>query len=177
LLVLLDSRCPLLHFPPSLATYLSGRKVILVLTKVDISGAARAAAWTDYFRERYPHLRVVQVESYVGREPDDLQGCKRHIPRLPITFRERLVEEIKQVHAEMLQPPDKVKANAKWFQQWNPPVKVDIDWVGVLNAEGSEVGTVVGTSRPSDGKGDDATLTSVEESGYLTIGLIGKNLG
>jgi hypothetical protein len=174
LLVLLDSRCPLLHFPHSLATYLQGREVILVLTKVDISGAARAEAWTDYFRKRYPHLRVVQVESYVGKASDNLQGCKIFEPHLPISFKERLVEEIKAVHAELLQPPDKVKANPKWLQQWKPSVKRDIDWVGALNTGGSNPGAAVGEPvylRNTDEAEDSA---SNEEPEFLTIGLIGK---
>ncbi|KAI9057718.1 hypothetical protein FKP32DRAFT_1689029 [Trametes sanguinea] len=69
LLILLDSRCPTLHFPPALTSYLSSvsnaphLRLILVLTKVDIAGPARAAAWTAYLHARHPGLRVVQVES------------------------------------------------------------------------------------------------------------------
>jgi 50S ribosome-binding GTPase len=120
---------------------------------------------------------VVQVESYVGKASDNLQGRKLYEPHLPITFRERLVEEIKQVHAEMLEPPDKVKANPKWLQQWKPSVKRDIDWLGALNAKGSQVGTVVGETvcpRKTDTEEDDATSTNVQEPEFLTIGLIGK---
>ena len=152
-----------------------GRNVILVLTKVDISGAARAEAWTDYFRKRYPHLRVVQVESYVGKASDNLQGRKLYEPHLPVTFREKLVEEIKAVHTEMLQPPDKVKANPKWLQQWKPSVKRDIDWVGALNARGSDVGTVVGeTVKSTEMQERDAPSNNVQEPEFLTIGLIGR---
>jgi ribosome biogenesis GTPase A len=87
ILVLLDSRAPLLHYPPSLVEYLSDRRVILVLTKVDISGAARADAWTRYFNAHYPGLRVVQVESYLEKEASavhqvpDLQtiGTNEHL--------------------------------------------------------------------------------------------------
>lgn len=103
--MLLDSRCPLLHYPSSLSAYLSDRKVILVLTKVDISGPARAEAWTAYLRTHYPGLRVVQVEAYVEKEARvGHQGRKLYEPHLPQGFRERLVEAIKEVHAEMLEP-------------------------------------------------------------------------
>ena len=164
-----------MHYPPSLATYLSGHNVILVLTKVDISGPARAEAWTDYFRKRYPHLRVVQVESYVGKASDNVQGRKLYEPHLPVTFREKLVEEVKAVHAEMLQPPDKIKANPKWLQQWKPSVKQDVDWVGALNARGSEVGTVVSETVRSTEMGENNTPSiSVQEPEFLTIGLIGR---
>lgn len=72
ILVLLDSRAPLLHYPPSLAAYLSDRRVILVLTKVDISGPARADAWSRYLTAHYPGLKVVQVESYIEKETTSL---------------------------------------------------------------------------------------------------------
>ena len=88
ILVLLDSRCPLVHYPPCLSTYLSNRQVILVLTKIDISGPVRAEAWTTYFRTHYPGLRVVQVESYVEKEARaEHQGKTTYRPHLPNQFR------------------------------------------------------------------------------------------
>lgn len=176
ILVLLDSRCPLLHYPPSLSTYLSDRKVILVLTKVDISGPARADAWTDYFRSKYPGLRVVQVESYVEKETGiGHQGRKQFEPYLPKTFREKLVDAIREEHSEMLQPPDKVKANPAWLKSWKAPVKRNIDWEAVLNAGGGKVGSVVGGAvapRPKDTE----QAEHEEEPEFLTIGLIGMCL-
>jgi hypothetical protein len=124
---------------------------------------------------------VVQVESYVGKSSDNLQGRKLYEPHLPITFRERLVEEIKKVHAEMLQPPDKVKANPKWLHQWRPSVKRGIDWAGALNAGGSNVGTIVNESvfprKSTEIEEDNAPSTSIQEPEFLTIGLIGRILG
>ncbi|KAJ6621206.1 hypothetical protein B0H10DRAFT_2019215 [Mycena sp. CBHHK59/15] len=176
ILVLLDSRAPLLHFPPSLATYLSERRVILVLTKVDISGPIRADAWTRYFNIHYPGLRVVQVESYVEKEArSGHQGRKQYEPHLPESFRHRLVEAIKQQHAEMLQPPEKVKANPAWLERWKPSIKRDVNWEQVLNACGGQVGTAVGgAAAPRAGEDESAD----EEPKFLTIGLIGQpNVG
>ncbi|KAK7064098.1 P-loop containing nucleoside triphosphate hydrolase protein [Favolaschia claudopus] len=170
ILVLLDSRVPLLHYPPSLVEYLSDRRVILVLTKVDISGPMRANAWIDYFAVHYPNLKVVQVESYVERESTSLhQGRRQHDPRIPETFRRRLVEAIQAEHAAMLEPPEKIRADPVKFEKWNPRVKRDIDWERVLTAEGDKVGTVVGG--PAAPNEDD-------DHKYLTIGLIGQpNVG
>ncbi|KAJ7161420.1 hypothetical protein C8R43DRAFT_1176109, partial [Mycena crocata] len=174
ILVLLDSRAPLLHYPPSLGTYLSDRHVILVLTKVDISGPARADAWTRYFNTLYPNIRVVQVESYVEKEATSLhQGRKQHEPHLPESFRHRLVEAIREEHAEMLDPPEKVKANPARLASWKPPVKRDIDWERVMAADGANVGTLVGG--PAVPREDDS---AEEEPKFLTIGLIGQpNVG
>jgi hypothetical protein len=179
ILVLLDSRCPLLHFPPYLSAYLSDRKVILVLTKVDISGHDRAEAWTAYFRKHYPELRVVQVESYVEKEArSGHQGRRQYEPHLPQGFRERLVDAVREVHAEMLQPPEKIRGNEDRMKRWKPPVKQDINWEAVLRAGGTKVGTVVGGTaapRPKDelevvdGQHED------QEPEFLTIGLIGES--
>jgi hypothetical protein len=121
---------------------------------------------------------VVKVESYIAKDSENLQGSKRYDPHLPTIFRERLVEAIKDVHAGMLEPPEKVKANMRWLQQWKPSVKRDIDWAGVLNAGGSEVGTIIGgPAHPgaSDEKQeDDTTSTADQEPEFLTIGLLGR---
>lgn len=176
ILVLLDSRCPLLHFPPSLSHYLLDRKVILVLTKVDISGPARADAWTEYFREQYPTLRVVQVESYVEKEASfGHQGRKQFEPRLPQTFRERLVDAIKEAHTELSQLSDNIKANATWRKKWKPLVKHEIDWDGLLKAGGSQAGSIVSGPAAPTGKEISSDDESYEdrEPEFLTIGLIG----
>ncbi|KAJ7727816.1 hypothetical protein DFH07DRAFT_757553 [Mycena maculata] len=177
ILVLLDSRAPLLHYPPSLATYLSDRRVILVLTKVDISGPIRADAWTRYFNTHYPRLKVVQVESYIEKETTSvhqvLLGRKQHEPHLPESFRHRLVEAIREEHAAMLEPPENVKSNPARLAHWKPPVKREVDWERVMAAEDGKVGTFVGG--PAVPHEDDA---SEEEPKFLTIGLIGQpNVG
>ncbi|KAF7303234.1 G domain-containing protein [Mycena kentingensis (nom. inval.)] len=173
LLVLLDSRAPLLHFPPSLQDYLSDKRVILVLTKVDISGPERAEAWTRYLNVHYPGYRVVQVESYVEKEVGALhQGQRHHQPHIPEEFRRRLVDAIREEHAALLEPPENVKSNPKKLEHWKPGVKKDIDWESVMRAEGDKVGTAVGgplVPHPED---------STEEPQFFTIGLIGQpNVG
>jgi ribosome biogenesis GTPase A len=170
LLVLLDSRSPLLHFPPSLSTYLSFRKVVLVLTKVDITGSARADAWASYFRKRYPGVRVVQVKSYVEKEESERkQGRKMFDPHLPLTFREMLVDALKVTHAEMLDPPDKLKGDEKKLKQWRPIVKREVDWEQVLSVQGD-------VSVPSGQ--EECEVEEGLEPDYLTIGLIGQpNVG
>ncbi|KAJ7070863.1 GTPase [Mycena amicta] len=174
LLVLLDSRAPMLHFPPSLQAYLNDRNVILVLTKVDISGPERAEAWTKYLNARYPTFKVVQVEAYVEKEATSFhQGHRQHRPHMPETFRSRLVQAIREEHAAMLEPPEAIKANPARLEKWKPRIKREIDWDRVLNAEGEKVGSVIGG--PAAPHEDDS---SEEEPQFLTIGLIGQpNVG
>ena len=193
LLILLDARCPLLHYPPSLASHLAGlpsRKIILVLTKVDITGPERANEWSGYLKKQHPDVRVVQVESYVPKElgPNDdgtSKRSQRFEPCLPQTFRERLVQALREVHQELLQPPESVRENEVKMKHWKPTVKADVDWAAVLGARGDKVGQAVGGSvvaRPGAFEAvtedDDLTdekqeATEVAGPNFLTIGLIG----
>lgn len=224
LLVLLDSRCPPLHLPSSLSGYLNistssqndpsprskqsskskAPRVILVLTKVDISGPARTASWISFLNTNYPGLPVVPVEAYAPKSSLTVeQGSTRYEPHLPGTFRERLVHTIKDVHDQLLQPPQWVTASRSGeseeerlqrIAQWKPRVKRDIDWDGVLKAKGNLVGKAVGGAAVPKGQdvehetevddGDDGKVSDSEEEQtsdayewkepeFLTVGVIG----
>ena len=208
ILVLLDSRCPPLHLPPSLASYLSlpganpdtvsdtiGKSkmtnVILVLTKVDISGPAHAAAWSSYLDTQYPGIPVVPVEAYAPKTADPggkTQGRVRYKPHIGGTFRERLVHVLKDVHAKMLIPPDRVRQNKEKEKDRRPRVRVDIDWERVMNATAARVEKIDDSTSPKD-KGEQcgdmgaSTCNEVDscnpedmESKFLTVGLIGMSV-
>lgn len=192
LLILLDSRCPLLHYPPSLASYLASphiaghTRAILVLTKVDISGPVRAAAWTQFLNRKLPHLRVVQVESYTEKpRGESTSGRKYFEPHLPSAFRQALVEALKDTHTELLTPPERLRNNPERLKTWKPPVKREVNWQQVLHAYGGQVGTFIGGPTAPKPKeevtgdeieretGDDEYNTQVEHE-FLTIGVIGE---
>ena len=193
-MILLDSRCPLLHYPPSLASYLAGlpnRKIILVLTKVDISGPDRANGWSDYLKKRYPHVRIIQVEAYVPKElgPNEegtSKRSRRFEPHLPHTFRERLVQALREVHQELLQPPEVIRRDEVKAKRWKPSVKGEINWDAVLSARGDKVGQAIGgpiaprqntlDSAVEDGGPPDEKQEPAEavEPDFLTVGLIGN---
>jgi ribosome biogenesis GTPase A len=69
-MLLLDARCPPLHYPPSLDAYIKSlrpaRQVILVLTKIDIIGEECALAWRAWLKDRYGRsgVQVVGVQSF-----------------------------------------------------------------------------------------------------------------
>lgn len=193
-MILLDSRCPLLHYPPSLASYLAGlpnRKIILVLTKVDISGPDRANAWSDYLKKQHPHVRIVQVESYIPKElgPNDEGTSKRSRrvePHLPHTFRERLVQALREVHQELLQPPEVIRGDEAKVKLWKPSVKGEVDWDAVLSARGDKVGQAIGgptvprqdaldpTTEDGERLDEEQEPAEVVEPDFLTVGLIGN---
>ncbi|CAL1695099.1 unnamed protein product [Somion occarium] len=197
LLILLDARCPLLHYPPSLSAYLSNpylarrTRTILVLTKVDIVGPVRAEAWTRFLKQKYPNLRIVQVESYIEKSAGEGSGQRKHYePHLPSTFRQTLVEALKETHAEFLEPPVRLKDFPEKLAKWKPSVKRNIDWDAVLHARGGQVGTVVGGAtapRPTDlppqgipenSDEEDEQREAEPEPEVFTIGLIGQpNVG
>lgn len=143
--------------------------MILVLTKVDIVGPVRAAAWKNYFSTTFPDLRIVQVQAYTSKEEGFYhQGRTRYESQLPQAFREMLVEAIRSIHAEMLEPPEKIKANPERLSSWKPPVKRDINWSTATTIP-QEPGNVVYDHEP---KAED------EEPPFLTIGLLGQpNVG
>jgi hypothetical protein len=159
------------------------RKVILVLTKVDISGPTRAASWTHYFNKHYPNLRVVQVEAYTEKTASARhQGRAMYEPHLPESFKERLVQAIQEVHLEMMEPPERIKVDDDKLKRWKPPAKKDIDWEGVIKAGGNQVGSAVGGAmapkpKSIDGEGaEEGEADAGQEPEFLTIGLIGESL-
>ncbi|KAH0838031.1 hypothetical protein J3R83DRAFT_6271 [Lanmaoa asiatica] len=211
LLVLLDSRCAPLHLPSSLAAHLSipsssspqsdpnscskqsskstALRIIIVLTKVDISGLTRTASWTSFLNANYPGVPVVPVEAYS--------------PKSSLT--------VQQGPYSLLQPPHWVttlrageseEERLQRIDQWRPKVKRVIDWDGVLRAKGNLVGKTVGGAAVPKGRdvkyetegaevegGDDVKASDSEEvqmgdahewkePEFLTVGVIGQpNVG
>lgn len=154
-----------------------------MLTKVDISGPVRASAWARYLIEHHPGLRVVQVEAYTEKTASaQHQGRTSYEPHLPQSFKERLVQAIKGVHAEMMEPPDRIKGDAEKMKRWKPPTKREIDWERVSKVGGGQVGNIMGGAtapKPKDGDVDTddpaGEAMSEMEPEFLTIGLIGKS--
>jgi hypothetical protein len=171
--VLLDSRCPLIHYPPSLDGYLAKRKVIFVLTKVDITGPVCVKAWVDYLRIQFPGTRIVQVESYMEKNSTAEQGRPRFEPHIPADFRNSLVGAIREAHAELLEPPSEVQSNPSRLATWKPPVKRDVDWTLVKN-EPDRDDKPSGTHSPPHDLGQAIDDSEPGEMQYLTVGLIGS---
>ncbi|CAO1619510.1 unnamed protein product [Sympodiomycopsis kandeliae] len=176
LLVLLDARCPPVHLPPSLESFLTrfaNRRTILVLTKKDIVGEQIASQWRSYLQEKYPHWQVVVTESYQKRTPNEGQG-QRHkfVPFLSPQSRSDLFEAIQRVHAGLVTPPARIRDDDEQLKQWKPPCDPHIDWAKVQhNIHTNQYDDDDAGSQTSD---TDPTLSF----DTLTIGLIGQpNVG
>ncbi|KAH9912144.1 P-loop containing nucleoside triphosphate hydrolase protein [Epithele typhae] len=185
ILILLDARCPTLHFPPALADYLSNMpnadsvRIVLVLTKVDIAGPERAVAWHHHLRARHPGMRVVQVESYAEQPHAGGASTGARKPHLPSAFRRTLVDAVRDAHAELLESPEASKSTV---ERPRPRMRSQVDWENVLAAHGSQVGAVFddsAASKPQEPTSEDSGGNSeASEPEYLSIGLIGQpNVG
>jgi len=66
LLVILDVRYAPATFPPSLYQYIKekGKQMIIVLNKIDLITGELAAAWKNYFQNRYPGIHIVFFTSF-----------------------------------------------------------------------------------------------------------------
>ncbi|BGP23992.1 mmr1/hsr1 GTP binding protein [Rhodotorula toruloides] len=163
LLVLIDVRFPLLHYPPSLRHYLRTLKpypkpVILVLTKTDLVPRWVSEAWKRYFEkdasaqdegdghaEGGAKVEVVLMESYKEEERgEDTQGTHaRLVPATPPPARHALLSALRCAHASLLTPPPVVASSPERLARWKPKVRKDVDWEGV-EEEGGETGVRAG---------------------------------
>ncbi|KZV83144.1 P-loop containing nucleoside triphosphate hydrolase protein [Exidia glandulosa HHB12029] len=167
LIVLLDSRLPPLHFPPSLQSFLSTvkppRKIILVLTKADITGPEHCAAWSRWLENRHPGVRVVTVESYRPKPMAQGAGVESHIPAQSMR---QFVDALKATHAELTTRPETIRHDPAKVAAWKPSVKEHVDW-DVLVQPHHRRATI-----------PDQEPEESEEKRYLTLGLIGQpNVG
>ncbi|CAO0802428.1 unnamed protein product [Mucor circinelloides] len=72
ILIVMDIRNPLLHFPRSLYKYVTHklkRKIIGIFNKVDLVSEFTVFAWTKYFEEEFPNLRIATFSCY-PRDPN-----------------------------------------------------------------------------------------------------------
>ena len=180
LLILLDSRCPPLHYPPSLEKYLATlrppRKLIFALTKCAISGPYRAGLWKEYLQKLYPSARIVNVESYSTRSAGEGQGKRKlYEPYMPSALKDDIVEALRIAHTELSAPPPSIATDPEKVKTWVPRVNPQIDWDAVRNARQEDVSTRLPESRATDlspqiggGKDDDGV------DDYVSVGLIGE---
>jgi hypothetical protein len=84
------------------------------------------------------------------------------------------VNAIKEVHAELLEPPERIRGNEEKLSRWRPPVKKDIDWDKLLGAEEDQEIEDHCPEKEGDQLGDSSSSNTTQEAQYLTIGLIGE---
>ncbi|KAJ2616900.1 hypothetical protein H4S08_000572 [Coemansia sp. RSA 1365] len=73
LLLVVDIRHPVLHFPPSLYRYITettGKPLVVVLNKTDLVAADTVHAWMHYFKSKFPSVALTTFCCY--RDPQAL---------------------------------------------------------------------------------------------------------
>ncbi|KAL8292872.1 hypothetical protein RQP46_000566 [Phenoliferia psychrophenolica] len=205
LLILIDVRFPLIHYPPSLEAYvkgLRGKKVILVLTKTDLVPRWLSEAWQKWFEEREgpEGASVVLMESYRETERSSLtQGTQpRFVPAAPTSSRQSLLSALRKAHKQLLTPPPIVANFPERLAKWKPQVRSQVDWDSVVEEDktmtakerkkrrGTEKEYV---EREGEGEGEPGEEEEINERPweglegddafpFLTVGLIGQpNVG
>ncbi|WVR08573.1 hypothetical protein IAU60_005628 [Kwoniella sp. DSM 27419] len=204
LLLLLDSRCPPLHCPPSLRTYLQNlnprKEIILVLTKSDLVDPAALDGWREWIHYWWGQegVQVVSVRSYDVDLLNDGKG--KHRPDIPQDSLEHLVIALKTAHDRLLQPPAWAANNPDKLAEWTPPVRPIIDWAALARdpfaPSSSDAGKLEVSNRDNERESvasaaehaaeDDKAVSADGETHAprdplrepLTIGLIGQpNVG
>lgn len=149
---------------------------------------AHVTAWRVYFASRHPEIRVVQVEAYKERATahdttaNDAKGKKkrRYVdPYIPGQFLKVLVQTMKEVHRELLEPPEWVKNETDQEKRkgWRPKVRESVDWDQLLD-DTTRPSVVAPTMEPKENAEEVVEPDSPEEDAmdlrYITVGLIGE---
>ncbi|KAG9119585.1 hypothetical protein FRC07_005333 [Ceratobasidium sp. 392] len=194
LMLLLDARCPPLHYPPSLDAYIKSlrpaRQVILVLTKVDIVGEECAEAWKKWLKDKYggSGIQVVGVQSYEEVSYGVGQGSRtRYQPHMHPTLLDELRSALKSAHNALLEPPQRVKEDSEKLKNWKPAVRAQVNWevIGQKDIDQDNIAPplddepLTDDDRPkTDEDDEDAPSKEYLENNFLTVGLIGQpNVG
>ncbi|KAJ2644565.1 hypothetical protein GGF44_000553 [Coemansia sp. RSA 1694] len=75
LLMVVDIRHPVLHFPPSLYRYITqttGKPLVVVLNKTDLVADATVRAWKLYFKQQFPSVVLTSFCCYRNTSSNDV---------------------------------------------------------------------------------------------------------
>ena len=67
ILLVVDSRHPVIQFPPTLYDYIANvlkKNLVLIFNKIDLIGQETLRAWTEYFRSQFPDLGISCFSCY-----------------------------------------------------------------------------------------------------------------
>lgn len=115
-----------------------------------------------------PNGEVVNLTLTKGRRG------RRYEPHIPHTFKERLVDALKNAHEQLLEPPERVRQDPEKLAKWRPRVKRDVDWDALLTAGASSHVHGSRTTRDAPQGSEGGQLQEDEEPEYLTVGLLGN---
>jgi hypothetical protein len=149
---------------------------------------AHVTAWREYFASRHPGIHVVQVESYKDRptahdstaNDANVKKRRRYVdPYIPGHFLKDLVQTLKEVHKELLEPPEWVKreTDQEKRKRWRPKVRENVDWDRVLD-DNTRPSVSAPAVEPKETAEEVVEPDSAEEDAvdlrYITVGLMGE---
>ncbi|KAK9766174.1 hypothetical protein K7432_004938 [Basidiobolus ranarum] len=178
ILIVVDSRHPVLHFPPALYRYVVNelkRSLVLVFNKVDLINEVTLEAWKEYFQQQFPDLHIASFSSY--KREDDLDDVNQKVKGRKSVKRKFRALGIKDV----LKACRTVSITKK---------NVEINWDEIIRQYDEETLEEVEEGFSSDDEEDvvqlsenveDVTISEQEtspNSEYITLGLVGHpNVG
>ncbi|CAG8462783.1 12164_t:CDS:10 [Ambispora leptoticha] len=183
ILIIVDIRHPLLHFPPSLYNFVVkelGRDMILVFNKIDLVARNTVEAWSRYFQQEFPNVHIVGFSSF----PVDKKFVndtattylQQRVARLP--RRRKLQNRGSIGKKDLLVACKDIKLVKKGVQ---------VDWEGLIaqyEQQEHENGGCDGADDSQRKSDDSKAIVEIHESevaphkDYITIGLVGHpNVG
>ncbi|XP_022710458.1 guanine nucleotide-binding protein-like 1 [Varroa jacobsoni] len=165
LLLIADVRYPLIHIPLSLLEYIGdlGKRVIIVLNKVDLVDPELAASWITFLEKEHSGVKVIPFASYAGCKAVGKHG--RGKMRTPLHSCLALLDAVKSVLGSEAAKID--------LSSWENKIREDCELHGsqVDHDSELEVGEVI--------EQDDVVLSSRFQEGlFLTLGMLGHpNVG
>ena len=182
LLLIVDIRNPLVHFPPSLYSYVVDelkKPLILVLNKIDLVSLNTVEAWKGYFHGKFPELHVVCFTRYPLEHVTTDDGTPLKTMMAPSNRKRRLARALGI--RELLKACGKVVVRKQGIL---------VDWEMLIREHAQEEQQQeyqLMTSSDSTEEEETIPLTDVSDlndpprptnSDYITLGTIGQpNVG
>lgn len=176
ILLVVDIRHPIFHFPPSLYHHVTvecGKRFIIVLNKCDLIPAHLVIAWMDYFSKKYPEIHVVPFASYAGMKVRSVAKAKgKRIGKLRMA-----AEGSKRLYSVC----EKIVGDKVDITSWHEKIEKELkEEEEELNAEDDEKDLKAVTNAAKVTEKRDLTYFKAEsfKDGIITIGCVGHpNVG
>ncbi|KAI9322114.1 hypothetical protein BX666DRAFT_1891772 [Dichotomocladium elegans] len=187
ILVVMDIRHPLLHFPRALYDYVTKdlkRSIIGIFNKVDLVSEFTVFAWQKYFEETFPELRIATFSCYPRDETlkDDTkiytlkQRVKR--PRKRYYHGQGIGDILRACSQIHLEKADRVDWDAL-IASYSGEHSVDENAIEEYDTdEESDTGSMIGLDDEFSRVMDISNQQIIPHKDYVTLGLVGHpNVG
>ncbi|CAN7993764.1 unnamed protein product, partial [Ixodes hexagonus] len=170
ILLVADIRHPVVHFPPALHKHVTedlGKRLILVLNKIDLVPDQLTAAWIQFFRERFPGLVVLPFASYAGMTAKGKKGRRQGRLRMAADACRGLVAALEEMLGGQVD-----------LSSWKE--KIDAESAEEVTADEDEEESDPLASAPTELVAPDTSFYGEErfKDGRLTLGFVGHpNVG